>query len=239
MSHFHWDNLAHLDGPLHRMDSRVKVTAAFALLLIAVSTPANRPHVLLALAPLWLFLWFCSRVPWGRLFVGLLLVLPFIAMTTLFWLLPGASAFQRDLYLVASLKAVLGVWLAAMLASTTRFADLLDALRRLGVPVLFVRLLGLTYRFLFVFTEELARMKRSLRARGFEGRWLGQVPILGRMLGVLFLRAYERGERVHLAMVSRGEGCSHGSTRPLPWPWKDLWKILPVLGLAATARILA
>jgi len=238
VSHFHWDNLAHQDGPLHRMDARVKVASAFGLLLIAVSTPPERPLVLLTLIPLWILLWILSRVPFRRLVTGLLLVAPFIAMTTLFWLLPGATPFQRDLYLAAALKAVLGVLIAALLASTTRFADLLDALGRLGIPDLFVRLLGLTYRFLFVFTEELARMRRSLRARAFEGRWLGHVPVLGRMLGVLFLRAYERGERVHLAMVSRGEGCSPRTRFSHRWAWSDTVQALPLLGLALALRIL-
>jgi len=238
VSHFHWDILAHLDGPLHRMDARVKVASAFVLLLTAVSTPPERPFILLSLLPVWAFLWFLSRVPLRRVLTGLFIVLPFIAMTTLFWLLPGAATIQKDLYLVASLKAVFGVLLAVMLASTTRFADLLDALGRLGIPDLFVRLLGLTYRFLYVFTEELSRMRRSLEARAFVGRWIGHVPVLGRMLGVLFLRAYERGERVHLAMVSRGEGCSSRTRPSHPWAWSDTARALPLLGLALALRIL-
>ena len=47
-------------------------------------------------------------------------------------------------------------------------------------------------------------MKRAADARGFQGRWLWHAPVIGRMIGALFLRGYERGERVYLAMASRG-----------------------------------
>jgi cobalt/nickel transport system permease protein len=239
VSHFHWDNLAYLDGPLHRMDARVKVLSALLLLLLAVTLPPQRPWAFFGFTLLWALLWFCSKVPWKRMVTGLLLVSPFIAMTTLFWLLPGSSPAQRELYLSAAAKSVLGILMVAMLASTTRFADLLEALRRLKVPPLLVRLLGLTYRFLFVFTEEASRMRRSLAARAFEGRWLGHVPVLGRMLGVLFLRAYERGERVHLAMAARGYG---QEPPPPPSPRAGLRDVLSaclVLASAAALRFFA
>ncbi len=60
------------------------------------------------------------------------------------------------------------------------------------------------HRYSHVFLEESRRMQRAMASRNFRGRWLGNVPTLGRMLGSLFLRSYGRGERVYVAMVSRG-----------------------------------
>ena len=60
--------------------------------------------------------------------------------------------------------------------------------------------------------DEVLRMKQAIESRGYQGRWIWQAKSLGRMLGQLFLRTYERGERVYLGMISRG---FQGETRTL------------------------
>jgi cobalt/nickel transport system permease protein len=65
-------------------------------------------------------------------------------------------------------------------------------------------LAGFVYRYVFVLTDEVLRMKRARDSRGYQGRWLWQAAVVGRMIGTLFLRSYERGERVYLAMLARG-----------------------------------
>jgi len=221
----YWESLAYRSGPLHRLDPRLKIVTALGLLLLAVSIPAQDARAFVGFGLLWGLLLLLARLPFRR--------------TTLFWLLPGTARLHRRLYVAAVLKSVLGVAMLAVLASTSRFADLLDALRRLGAPSLLVRLLGLTYRFFFVFVEELWRMRRALTARGFQARWLAHAPVLGRMLGVLFLRAYERGERVHLAMAARGYG-REPPPPPLPRPATgQLLAAGSVLAAAAVWRFLA
>ncbi len=237
MSHFHWDNLAHMDGPLHRLDARVKFVLFVLLLLTTVSIPPGREKAFLGLTLLWIILAAWSRVPFLRLASGLIVITPFLLMTAFLWCLPTNASFNRDLYLSASAKALSGVLWIGLLMSTTRFADLLGALRQLKVPSLAVRLLGLSYRFLFVFTEEAARMKRSMTARAFEDRWLWQARTVGRMLGVLFLRAYERGERVYLAMVSRGYGQEPTSTPAAFPPLQQILAAGLVLTIALSARL--
>ncbi len=235
----YWESLAYRSGPLHRLDPRLKIVTALGLLLLAVSIPAQDARAFVGFGLLWGLLLLLARLPFRRIVAALLLVAPFVAMTTLFWLLPGTARLHRRLYVAAVLKSVLGVAMLAVLASTSRFADLLDALRRLGAPSLLVRLLGLTYRFFFVFVEELWRMRRALTARGFQARWLAHAPVLGRMLGVLFLRAYERGERVHLAMAARGYG-REPPPPPLPRPATgQLLAAGSVLAAAAVWRFLA
>jgi cobalt/nickel transport system permease protein len=59
-------------------------------------------------------------------------------------------------------------------------------------------------RYLDVITEEMRRMKIARLSRGYDPRWIWQAKALASSMGALFIRAYERGERVHLAMVSRG-----------------------------------
>ena len=89
--------------------------------------------------------------------------------------------------------------------------DLLRAMRALGVPRILVATVSFMYRYLFVIAEEAQRLLRARdsRSAGLEGhrcggsvRWRGRV--LGHMVGSLFLRSYERSERVYAAMQARG-----------------------------------
>jgi cobalt/nickel transport system permease protein len=59
-------------------------------------------------------------------------------------------------------------------------------------------------RYLEVIVDELGRMRTAMAARGYDPRWLWQVRPIATSAGALFIRSYERGERVHAAMVSRG-----------------------------------
>jgi cobalt/nickel transport system permease protein len=102
------------------------------------------------------------------------------------------------------IKALLGAAATILLTSTTPFPKLLQALGHLRVPQLLVIMLSFTYRYLFVLVDEAQRMKRACDSRGYSGRWLGHTRVFGHLIGTLFLRSYERGERVYLAMLARG-----------------------------------
>ena len=60
------------------------------------------------------------------------------------------------------------------------------------------------YRYFFILIDDAERMERARKVRYFGGRYLQQVIILSNMVGLLFIRAYERAERVYQSMVSRG-----------------------------------
>jgi cobalt/nickel transport system permease protein len=64
--------------------------------------------------------------------------------------------------------------------------------------------MGFMVRFLEVVTTEMRRMRIARESRGFTARNPRHWPVLARSAGALFIRSYERGERVHLAMLSRG-----------------------------------
>ena len=114
------------------------------------------------------------------------------------------------------LTIVIGSWLsvqvALLLAFTTPFHDLVDALRALRLPGIIVAIISFMYRYLAVLTEVGSRMLRARDARSAAGpagsssggsiRW--RATVTGRMVGSLFLRAYERSERIYAAMQARG-----------------------------------
>lgn len=101
------------------------------------------------------------------------------------------------------LKFTLTVSTALLLVATTSFPGVCHALRRLGLPSIFVSQLLFLYRYLFVLMEEAMRIVRARNMRSFGGRGKG-MKIFVRLIGTLFLRAVERAERVYHAMLSRG-----------------------------------
>ena len=119
-------------------------------------------------------------------------------------------------------KGTLGVVASISLAATTQMRDLLHGLERLRLPRSFVMIMGFMIRYLDVITGEASRMRVAREARGYDPRWIWQVKALASTAGTLFIRSYERGERVYLAMVSRGyEGSmpvlDAGAAAPRQW----------------------
>ena len=64
-------------------------------------------------------------------------------------------------------------------------------------------------------------MQRAMASRNYRARWLWSVPTLGRVLGSLFLRSYNRGERVYVAMVSRGYEGTIGLSATSAFGWAE------------------
>ncbi len=101
-------------------------------------------------------------------------------------------------------KGTIGVMSSLTLAATTEPSEVLLGLRRLRMPELIVQIMGFMIRYLDVVSADLGRMLVAMRSRGAEPRSPRHWPALARTLGALFIRSYERGERVHLAMLARG-----------------------------------
>jgi len=101
-------------------------------------------------------------------------------------------------------KATLGAAAMMLLASTTPITSILHGLQKLRVPSVIVAIAGFMIRYADVIASEMRRMKVGRQSRGYEPRVLWQARALASSAGTLFIRSYERGERVHLAMMSRG-----------------------------------
>lgn len=204
-------------GFLHELDARAKIIALIGLTVIVVTTPARATWAFALYAALLVFLIGLGRVPLGYVLKRLLIVLPVLLMVALFlpffhhagpgsYSLGGLGVSNTGLMVLwnAGAKAVLSVLSVTVLGATTPFADLVAGFERLHAPKVFVLIVSFMYRYSFVFAEEARRMRRAMASRNFRASWLGNVPVLGRMLGALFLRSYSRGERVYVAMLSRG-----------------------------------
>jgi cobalt/nickel transport system permease protein len=133
------------------------------------------------------------------------LLLPFVATGPDTEVL-GISVSEPGLHagLTLLVKATLGVLAGLTLAATTEPQDLLRGLERLHLPQQLVQIMAFMVRYLDVVTGEMQRMRIARESRGFTARNPTHWPVLARSAGALFIRSYERGERVHLAMLSRG-----------------------------------
>lgn len=100
-------------------------------------------------------------------------------------------------------KATLGTGTMVLLASTTPITSILEGLQRLKLPPAMVAIAGFMVRYFDVIVSEMRRMKVGRESRGYDARWLWQAKALSASAGTLFIRSYERGERVYLAMLSR------------------------------------
>jgi cobalt/nickel transport system permease protein len=118
----------------------------------------------------------------------------------------GLTVSEPGLVAAAGLlaKGTLGVLASLTLAATTEPDDILRGLQRLRMPDQIVQIMGLMIRYLDVVTGEMGRMLTAMRSRGCDPRSPRHWPALAKALGALFIRSYERGERIHLAMLSRG-----------------------------------
>ncbi|MFJ5266218.1 cobalt ECF transporter T component CbiQ [Streptomyces sp. NPDC088387] len=204
----------HGHSPVHRLPPHTKLAATFGFVIVVVSTPREAMWAFGLYAVLLAGVAALARVPAGFLLKRLLIEVPFVAFAVL---LPFVAEGERTEVLGMSLsvnglwgawnvlaKGTLGVAASVLLASTTELRELLLGLQRLKLPPLLVQIASFMIRYGDVITDEMRRMRIARESRGFEARGVRQWGVLAKSAGALFIRSYERGERVHLAMISRG-----------------------------------
>ncbi|MET9464776.1 cobalt ECF transporter T component CbiQ [Streptomyces sp. NPDC006544] len=204
----------HGHSPVHDLPPHCKLAATFGFVVVVVSTPREAVWAFGLYAVLVAAAAAFARIPAGFLLRRLLIEVPFVAFAVL---MPFVAQGERVDFLGMSLsvsglwgawnvlaKGTLGVAASVLLASTTELRSLLLGLQRLGLPPLLVQIASFMVRYGDVITDELRRMSIARRSRGFEARGIRHWGVLAKTAGALFIRSYERGERVYLAMVSRG-----------------------------------
>ncbi|KJH71021.1 cobalt ECF transporter T component CbiQ [Aliterella atlantica] len=115
-----------------------------------------------------------------------------------------------------SLKALLSLLMMNLLTLTTSVPALLNGLLELRMPPLLVATLASMYRYISVLVGEFNAMRRAAVSRNLMGNKRWQRLVIGNIIGALFIRTYERGDRIYQAMLSRGyQGVSPVQKTPL------------------------
>ncbi|GLZ13601.1 cobalt ECF transporter T component CbiQ [Actinomadura sp. NBRC 104425] len=201
-------------SPVHRLPPQCKLVAVLVFVAAVVATPRERIWAFAGYALLLAAVAAVARVPYGVVLRRTLIELPFVVFALL---MPFVASGERVTWLGLSVseaglwgawnilaKGTLGVVASILLAATTEPRLLLLGVERLRMPQPIVQIAAFMLRYADVVAGELRRMRIARASRGFEARDVRDAGVLARSLGALFLRSYERGERVHLAMVSRG-----------------------------------
>jgi cobalt/nickel transport system permease protein len=201
-------------SPLHRAPPQCKIAASLLFVLAVVATPREAVWAYGAYALLLIGLARVGRVPLPLLARRLVIEVPFVLFAVL---LPVVGQGERVEVLGLPLareglwaawnilvKGTLGVTASLILAATTPVPELLRGLERLRLPRAFTTIAGFMVRYADVIADELRRMRIARLSRGYDPRWIWQARAVAATAGALFIRSYERGERVYLAMVSRG-----------------------------------
>ncbi|GAA3619792.1 cobalt ECF transporter T component CbiQ [Kineosporia mesophila] len=216
MSGGHAHHTLYLPGTsvLHRLPAQVKLVAAVLAVLAIVAAPREQFWAFGVFAVVIVILAVTAGIPLLLIARRLLIELPFIGFALL---LPFVASGERTDVLGLHLStdglwgawellatATLGVSVSILLASTTPLREVLTGLERLRMPTLIVQIMSFMIRYADVVADELRRMRIARESRGFVASNIRHWPVLGRSAGALFVRCFERGERVHLAMLSRG-----------------------------------
>ncbi|MFF9914429.1 cobalt ECF transporter T component CbiQ [Streptomyces sp. NPDC013457] len=201
-------------SPVHGLPPHTKLAAVLVFVVVVVSTPREAVWAFGGYAVLLGGVAAYARIPAGFVLRRLLIEIPFVAFAFLMpFVVPGEQTEVLGLSVsVPGLwgawnvlaKGTLGVAASVLLAATTELRELLLGLQRLKLPPLLVQIASFMIRYGDVITDEMRRMSVARRSRGFEAKGVRQWGVLAKSAGALFIRSYERGERVHLAMVSRG-----------------------------------
>ncbi len=220
MKHSFIDQYSDRDSFIHRLDPRTKFITTLLLILALVLTPTSQWLAFALYLVIIAALIFLSTVPIGYILKRSLVVMPFVLMIAIFipffkegvvvgsyniWLWQVSVTYSGLQVLMNILiKAWLSILSLIWLTSTTKLANLLKVLEQLRMPSVMVMLLSFMYRYIFVLVDEVMRMRQARDSRNFGGSRLWQMRTIGNMIGTLFIRSYERGERVYAAMLARG-----------------------------------
>jgi cobalt/nickel transport system permease protein len=204
----------HGDSAIHSLPPHVKIVAALGFVFAIVATPRESMWAFAAYAIVLVSLAAAARLG-GRFVVSRLVIeIPFVIVAMLLPFVAGGEtvdvlgvALSReglwDMWNILA-KATLGLFTSIVLAATTPIPDLLRGFDTLRVPRVITAIMGFMVRYLDVVLGEFRRMRVAMQSRAYNPTWIGQVTPYAQSIGTMFVRSYERGERVYLSMASRG-----------------------------------
>lgn len=200
MEHSFLDKYSSIDSPIHRLDPRVKLISFFSFILFVIATGSGKFTAFFLYGILMLALIRLSKLPLIFVLKKSLVIIPFVLFIAV-----SIPFYNSSLTFWAILiKSFLSILSMIILSNTTKFTNFLKALELLKFPRLMTMVLSFMYRYVYISIDELMRMDRARRARSPNSGITSRFRVLANIIGSLFVRSYERGERVYLAMCSRG-----------------------------------
>ncbi len=201
MRHDFIDKYSRRDSPIHRLSANTKVISALLLVVVVVLSKIQWIYPFVAVFLLLLYGILTSKIPVGFILKRILLFEPFVII------IASMTLMQHDgmeKFISIIVKSTLSLLTIIHLSNTTPFADLVQFLRVIHTPPVFVTIVALMYRYIFILFDEMGRITMARRSRTFQTKTSRSWYVLSTVLGQLFLRSIERAERIYSAMCARG-----------------------------------
>jgi cobalt/nickel transport system permease protein len=199
---------------VHQIPPHIKILAGLLFIIVAVSTDITNWPAFVAYFAIIIAITQIAKLPIITVFKRSLIEVPFIFFALLMPFfgtgevieIGSLNLYVNGLLAGASIvvKGTLGILVAINLSATTTAREILNGLETLKMPTPMVQIASFMLRYVNVVNDEMLRMAVARASRGFEATGIRQWPVLATAAGALFIRSYERGERVHLAMIARG-----------------------------------
>jgi cobalt/nickel transport system permease protein len=228
---FQIERHAYKDSYIHRLDARVKILLAFAVIIAIVSVPYSTMVYTVGIIffIFFLLLWALTRLS-PRVYLQRLIEIVPLWGIVIFFQIFLKNKYYTDYHAVLALpfgiavysesiefafillvKFIISISFIILLSSTTKVQDMLEGGTRLGLPADFALVLGMMLRYLFVFGYIYRKVTDALVTRCFDAfdrklPYRYRLRQMGYILGTMFIRAYEQGERVYISMLCRGYG---------------------------------
>ena len=214
-----FDDLASKDSPIHNLEGRIKLISTIFIIVVCVVSKELFIPVMLEI--LLLIILKIAKLSYVDSFKRLLMLLPFGGAIIIFqpFIQPGnviwsyswihVTDFGLNWAILLLVRMIVCLTAIILYSSTTPLQEMASSFRKLKMPRDLAMILSIMVRFLFLFVDELAAIRKSQKSRNFSihgtntpYKW--RVKQVGYTVGMMFLKAYEQGERVHRSMVSRG-----------------------------------
>ena len=213
------DELASKDSPIHRLDGRIKLISTVFIIVIAAFS--NNIFIPIILEIFLLIIIKIAKLSYIDSFKRIALLLPFGGAIIIFqpfihpgnilwsysWIKITDTGLNWAILLIT--RMIVSLTSIVILSSTSPMQQIVASFRRLRMPKDLAMILSIMVRFLFVFIDELAAIRKSQKSRNFHihskltpYKW--RIKQVGYSIAMMFVKSYEQGERVYKSMISRG-----------------------------------
>ena len=204
----------HRHSIIHTLPAHIKIISGLIFVIIVVSTDISNWPAFILYFLLTLVVLKIAQLPLITVMKRSVIEIPFIFFALLMPFFGTGERFQigavelyrEGLLAGASIvaKGTIGILVAINLSTTSTAREILRGLEILKLPTPMVQIASFMLRYINVVNDEMQRMEIARESRGFDATGIRHWPVLATAAGALFIRSYERGERVHLAMLARG-----------------------------------
>jgi cobalt/nickel transport system permease protein len=247
VKHEFFDHHREGDSLVHQFDPRFKLTMMVLFILVVLLIPARQGQLFLYYICIPIFLALASKISIFHFLSKILKIYPMILIISIF--IPFFSSgndllFQwgflkvykngLEKFFMINVKSFLAIAMSVVLTTTTDMSRLLRGMEKLKIPPITISILAFMYRYIFLLVDEVEKMIMAFQSRYLKLSFLQRIKIFSQIIGILFIRTYERGERIYLAMESRGFRGKIHILNDLEWNGKDSIFMVIFLILIAT-----